>query len=647
MLSPGNYYKSVPKDRAKNAAYRLYILKRSRNRRYRQALLAMCEQDFFFWLNTFGWQFNPDKREVGPFITWDRQPWMDAIPDQQTQEEAVREVLDAVEAREDVRWQKSREVGASWLVLFVIVWLCIFHKNVAALAMSRHEKAVDDPDDPDSLFWKVRFIHAHLPAWMVGPIKNRAKGQGRLDPRPGIREKSNGFVYERTHSFFNGTANTKDAGVGGRKTIALVDEFGQFMNGHETYSMTSDTANCRVFVFTHKEDAGMAYDLCFDAKYVAMRSIVTHWTQHPQKGRGCYRYDEERNAVVTLDKKYAYPPTFDFVLEAKPTGGPFPFIRSPWYDRQCIRRTERDVSMNLDINPRGASEKFFDTYRIRVLKAEFCGTGPCWTGSITYDKERGIPKELVEDRNGLVKLWVQPRSLAQIACCLAGAAVDIAAGTGATPSCLSVMNAKTGEKFLEYANALIYANEFAVFVVALLRMIEDRNGSHPLLGWEIQGGQVFDRKVRELGYGPCYVNRNEDKLGKPRNEGGVRGVNTHGVHIMPVMENYRDALYDRSCINRSEYALDETLRFVYSGKWVEYRGPKKPRKTGEEGSMATVHHGDIVKADAIAYKMIKELGFDGPEIEETKRERIDPRTFDGRVRLAEMQRDEEEEVAWQ
>ena len=261
MLSPGQYHKQVPKDRTANLIYRIKVLKEAEhNKSLQKGLMELCRRDFFFWLNTFGWQFNPDKREVGPFITWNRQSWLDELPDQKTQEEAVREVLDAVEAREDVRWQKSREVGASWLVLFLIVWLCIFHANIKALAMSRDEDSVDDPDDPDSLFWKVRFIHAHLPTWMTGPLKNKNKSI-KTNPAPGIREKANGFSYERTHSFFNGTANVVSAGVGGRATIALIDEFGQFRNGHETYSMTSDTANCRVFVFTHKDSSGMAYDL--------------------------------------------------------------------------------------------------------------------------------------------------------------------------------------------------------------------------------------------------------------------------------------------------------------------------------------------------------------------------------------------------
>jgi hypothetical protein len=431
MLSPGKYHLDVPRDQAGNRDHRNHLRDRClRNRRFRNETLAKCKSDILFWVNSFVYQFNPGHvgSEVGRFITWPFQE--NALIGGEVDGKHSWGVLECVEDREDVRWQKSREVGASWLVLMAIDWLSLFHDRKKCLVLSRDKDAVDRFDDPDCLFWKLDFLHQHLPDWMTGEIKRKMLN----------------FKFERTQSTINGEANVISAGVGGRATMMLVDEFGQFEKGEETYSMTSDTSYCRVFVFTHKNKAGMAYDLCFDPKYSTMREIVTHWSQHPEKNRGLYKYNEQRNAVEVLDKTFDYQTTFHFVMQGKPTGGPFPALRSPWYDKECIRRTERDVCMNLDIDPQGSSDIFFqDTYRLAVLKSRHCRP-PSWTGDLQFDKSRHqFEPVLVPNQKGKLKLWINPASEILLPRFRAGAGVDVSAGTGMTPSCLSVIKA-TGQR---------------------------------------------------------------------------------------------------------------------------------------------------------------------------------------------------------
>ncbi len=618
MISPGHWHRLVHKDQKANLDFRKNVLERAESDLvFRQGILEICRQDIIFWINTFAWQFNPNHfgHEVGPFITWG------------FQDEAITSLLACIEDREDVRWQKSREMGASWLVLMVILWLAVFHDRKKCLVLSRDADAVDRFDDPDCLFWKLDFLNEHMPRWMTGVIK---------------RKKFN-FKFERTQSTINGEANTIAAGVGGRAAIMLVDEFGQFANGYETYSLTSDTSYCRVFVFTHKDKTSMTYDLCFDPKYSAMREIITHWSQHPEKNRGLYRYNDVRNAIEVLDKNYDFPANFRFVMEAKPVGGPFPSVRSPWYDKECIRRTDRDVCMNLDIDPRGSSDIFFDAYRLSVLRARHC-CEPYWTGKLDYNKENGRPDRLIADPKGQIKLWMHPKSEYLLPSFRAGAGVDVSAGTGMTPSCLSIMHALTGEKVLEYANANIYAPDFAVFCVAICRMFADEDGTHPILSWEMQGSAAFAKRVRELGYNPIFINRDEEAVGNPFNSSMRAGVNQSPRAILEVMEHYRDGLYTERCINRSDYALAECLNFVYTTSGVEYKGKRKPSKMADEGSGARMHHGDVVKADALAFKMIKEMGFDKLKKEVVDPDYIDPTTMAGRMKL--WERDREAEEVW-
>ncbi len=618
MLSPGSFHKFVPTDHDQNLQYRRWLLEACRDPVMRAQVKEACRQDIFFYVNSFVWQFNPDnlEHEVEPFICYDFQA------------DAIREIFSCIEDQEDARWPKSRKMGASWVALIALDWLCMFHKNKMVGVMSRDADSVDQSGDPNSLFWKIDFMHKNLPNWLKGKItKHKMR-----------------YTFESTGSFIVGEANTSSAFVSGRATILMIDEFGKFKNGTETFELTSDVAHCRLFIFTHEHQNGMAYDLCFDPKYKGMREIKTHWSQHPVCNKGLYRYLEDVNQIEVLDKAFKFDPDFEYVYDVKPLGGPFPGLRSPWYDKQCRRRSERDVAMNLDIDPRGATDKFFDGYRLAILKRE-CSR-PLWVGRLDYNKETGQPIELVADSAGKFKLWVNPRSPTAMPTMRTGGGVDVSAGSGATPSCLSIMNADTGEKILEYADALIYANEFAALCVAMCRLFKDRKGISTLLCWEVQGSQAFARRVMELGYAPYFVKRNEEILGRPRDEHGRPGVSVQPKEALARLEIYRDALYQRRCVNWSEFALEEAMKFIYTERGVEYRGSKKPKKGLENGSNATIHHGDIVTADVLAYKMIVELGFREPKPEETTADPdwIDPRTFAGRMRLAELEK--EDELVW-
>src|SRR5437868_942539 len=107
MLSPGKWHEHVPKDPVENVRFRLDLLERARgDLAFQAAILEICRQDIFFYINTFVWQYNPKHvgDEVGPFLTW---PF---------QETAVRRTLRRLfKDGRRILWEKSRELGATWL----------------------------------------------------------------------------------------------------------------------------------------------------------------------------------------------------------------------------------------------------------------------------------------------------------------------------------------------------------------------------------------------------------------------------------------------------------------------------------------------------------------------------------------------------
>jgi hypothetical protein len=264
-----------------------------------------------------------------------------------------------------------------------------------------------------------------------------------------------------------------------------------------------------------------------------------------------------------------------------------------------------------------------------------------WVGDLEHDKQ-GFPMRLRENPKGLIRLWINPKSEKELPRMRAGAAVDVSAGVGASPSTLVVANAQTGQKVLEYKNATIYAHKFACFVASMLRMFRCDRGHHPILVFEIQGSAVFEREiVKEYKYFPCYGRRDEDIVGGKRDNSGRLGWNPSDKAILALMEDYRDALYEQRFINPSEESLDDCLNIVYTDTSVEYRARGKKKM---DGSGAKVHHGDVVRTDALVWKMIKDT-YEGPEIKE-KAEVLDPRTSAGRERLAELQWGREEAEVW-
>jgi hypothetical protein len=571
-FSPGCWYKTVPKDPCENLRFRRFVLERARkDRRVRRGLVEACSQDLLFYINTFVWQYNPrkvDSGEVGPFITW---PFQD---------EAFFTILDCIEKAQDLCVEKSREMGATWMFLIVMDWLFLFHPWKKFLCISRNADAVDC-EDPDSLFWKIDFMHDRLPDFLL-PGGNRQMIQ------------RNKFYYGNlpNGSSITGQASTGRAGVGGRATCMFVDEFTQIREDREVLHRTSDTTGCRLFNFTHLGTDTAAYEIVSAG---SMRKLRLHWSQHPDKVHGLYKYDTKARRVEVLDKAYEYDSKFNFVMDGK--------LRSPWYDEQCRRKASpRAVAMDLDIDPRGSVSQFVDPMVIDELIGSF-SCDPYWEGELCYDPDTGRPYQdpLLARKGGPLKLWLTPDGRGALEHTVYGIGIDIAEGTGATPSCLTIMN-KRGDKVGEYVNRHIKPEDFAVLAVAMARVLTDSEGETARLAWEACGpGDRFGKVVTDrCAYRRVYMRTNEQALAYMRSYQDVAGWYPTAANRTQLLGEYRRALYNRNCINRSGWSLEEFKLFRYDARGeAEYGG-----SASDDHSGAGVNHGDVVISDALAWKMV-------------------------------------------
>jgi len=591
MLSPGKWHALVPRWPRKNVAeWRVAILKAClTDRLLQRGLFEMCRQDLIFFVAIFVWQFNPRKKgigQVGPFIPWD------------FQDDAFRVMLDSIEEDEDLCIEKSREMGASWMLVIVFFWLWLFHGWNKFLFISRNAEAVES-DDPDSLLWKWDFIFENLPDWMKPRLKKKKMYRGNITNR----------------SVATGQASTGKAGVGGRATAMGIDEFSQIEEDFEVLHRTSDTTGCRIFNFTHTGLATAAYEI---TQRVDMRKLVMHWTSHPDKRKGLYRYDPEAGKVTALDKSFVYPADYRFVMDGSPTGGPFPGVRSPWYDEQCRRKgSARAIAMDLDIDPKGSVSQFFDRLMILTLQTTFAAE-PYWEGDIHFDRDSGRPLSLVPTKGGALKLWCTltdqggdgssfhgPRPRRDNY----GIGCDISTGSGATPSCASVTCGSTGEKVMEYRNPHILPEKFAVLVAALGWLFSTDHGEPALVAWEVPGpGYTFGKRFMELGYRNVYFKTDEFKEFADASE--APGWYASPNNKRALLEDYRAALHSRQFLNRSREALGDCLAFRYDKRgYIEHSA----ETSTNDPSGARVNHADVVIADALSWKCAKTFGLSKPK----------------------------------
>lgn len=599
MLTPAGHHSLVPRPWAENLKYRDEALAAcGESADARAALMQACSDDCLLWINLFAWQFNPKKKgrlSIGPFTTF------------AFQDKAITEILWCIDHDEDLVIEKSRELGASWFCLLVAVWLFLFRPWQKTLFVSKHENAVIDRKDTDSLFWKVSFILGHLPGWML-PAGFPA-GYGLAARNPCVTKR--GYVNPANHSSISSSASTEDAGVGGRAGLMFIDEFSLIGGDFALLQGTASTASCRIFNGTHRGLHTAFFKMLYD-EVSTFRRVRMHWTEHPEKAAGLYRFDPVTRKVEVLDKDYDYPPDFEFVRAALPAGGAAPCVRSPWYDRECRRLLSdtRRIAEEQDIDPRGSTKQFFDGLVISDLTREY-GREPAWVGDVKYDAETGAFLGVVASPGGPLRLWfdptrtggVPPKEEAGLLLQYA-AGGDISRGTGATPSCLSFGNT-LGEKVGEYVNPRIGPIQLAPVAFALCSWFSDLNGVPAAFAWEIPGPgiefgeelagrlkyrNVYFRKVNERG---IYKERDTDKPGWHN-----RGKDSAD----PLLTEYRDAVQLRWLRNPSKFALDECRSFEYTPNGIKHSG----ELSKDDPSGARENHGDIVFADALMWMMLKD-----------------------------------------
>jgi len=460
---------------------------------------------------------------------------------------------------------KSRDMGASWLCLAVMVWFWQFVPDTPLLAASRKQQYVDERGNPDTLFWKLRYLIARQPDWLRPATEDRSLHIGNLD---------NG-------STLDGESTNADLGRGGRRAAILLDEFAAVepAEAAQILNATADATPCRIYNSTPQGRANAFADVRFSGK---CKVITLHWTEHPDKGRGARQ-------VAGEDGKLRWT--------------------SPWYEAERARRTSRkEIAQEIDIDYLASGEMFFDLDVLQRIRASGQIKPPTMAGDLAYTVRPGETTYRIENvayrpdqgrRHCLLWSPLVGGRLRQDRNYVAFA--DISHGMGASNSVCKVSDANTREVVAMLVSPDLAPHDFARECVALCQWI---GGTRPcILGWEANGpGGIFGEEVWRHGWG-CVLG-NPDWSGTtwhPRD--GKIGWHSSPDEKNTVFGNLRGALARGEIVEHDEATIAELESYIY--------GPNRqviPAHLVKEDGGAKAAHGDRVVALAGLLLCLAEQG---------------------------------------
>lgn len=187
--------------------------------------------------------------------------------------EFVEWVISQWKNRSDGVAEKSRDMGVSWLCVAVAVWMWLFYPGTVVGFGSRKETYVDDLNNPNALFWKVRNLIDLLPSELRPAGWNTTKHALFMK-----------ITNPETGSVIIGEAGD-NIGRGGRTSIYFVDEAAFLEHAEATDAALSQTSNCKLYVSTPNGSGNPFYRKRHGGKYPV---FVFDWHDDPRKDQDWY-----------------------------------------------------------------------------------------------------------------------------------------------------------------------------------------------------------------------------------------------------------------------------------------------------------------------------------------------------------------------
>lgn len=291
-------------------------------------VLALCSKNIFWCFNTFFWTFDTRRASPSvPFILW---PY---------QREFLQNLEDNLKESKDLLLAKSRDMGATWIILGWLLFHWRFDKGFQALIGSRLEELIDKHGDMATHFERLRWMTKHLPSWWLPAGFDVSKHAPYMQ-----------MVNNENGCAILGQTVTEGFSRQGRYRVTWVDEFAYCDSADSAWRAMSDSAPMRIAVSSVK---GLGTKFSALRRSGTVQSIEMHWSKHPEKSKGLYCEDHGNPAPSTCNWKTC--------SRASKTGVG-KVLRSIWYDGECERRKDdlSNIASELDIDELSSGNPYFN-----------------------------------------------------------------------------------------------------------------------------------------------------------------------------------------------------------------------------------------------------------------------------------------------
>lgn len=205
------------------------------------------------------------------------------------QDIAVVKTDHCVRVGKDAAWDKTREEGATKILMTYATCKLLLVPETVILMGSRAEPLVDKTGDPGTLFAAIDYCIDKLPLWWKN-LLHLERNFGHY------RNLDNG-------STIDGEATSVHFGAGKRATFTIVDELGQVEPAiaESIVFNLSDVSNCNIYNSTHFFGVGHAFYKLLRRKGIEI--IKLPWWDNCEKNEGLYT-SEKLDEVILLDVGY-------------------------------------------------------------------------------------------------------------------------------------------------------------------------------------------------------------------------------------------------------------------------------------------------------------------------------------------------------
>jgi hypothetical protein len=578
-----------PKDPEANVRWRSKCRDKAiADKGFRDAFWQACMDDPLFFFNAALWVYEPRaKIKTKPFVTWVHQDPVILKMDQ-TIDEATE-----TEHPISLTVPKSRAQGGTYAYLGVMLRRALKDPGFSAGLVTRNEELVDSRTDSSAVLYKLAWMLDRLPHWML--------------PDGYQRNSTEHTLVLPNGSMFSGFSATGDVARGGRFTMFAFDEPGseEFVAGNKDFKMMSSVAhvsNFTLLVSTFGVDSGVFYESAMDPDN--QRVIKLDWKDNPDHSRNAYTLRDGEAKAVRPEEANAvreYIASHGRELKSierrghKMDGK----VRSPWYDAHCLLPggTPRFIARELDMDPRGAVGKLFDSDLLDVVKQRDC-RAPVWQGKPIFDSETLKLTGLLSRADGPLKLWFKPGIDNSPPLGPFSVGCDIAMGSDgaySSNSVASIIDDRTGEQVGEYTIMGMQSIVFAQNVIGLCQWLRGAK-----LGWEDSGvSGPFAKEVMETRcYGNVYYREvAEIGLRKKSRKAGWR--NSKDEDKADLFEKMALAMESKRFIVRSEDLIRECGEY----EWEKGKIIHRPTKNLDQSAKA---HGDRAIAAGVSYLVYSE-----------------------------------------